>query len=66
MARRGLAIVFTLLGVAVFVSLVGLMALYFLVGRAARPTRKYNAMSPTSENEHGDTEQAVPSAASRP
>lgn len=33
MARRGLAIVFTLLGVAVFVSLIGLFALYFLIGR---------------------------------
>jgi protease-4 len=33
MARRGLVIVFTLLGVAIFVSLVGLAALYFLVGR---------------------------------
>jgi protease-4 len=33
MARRGLVIVFTLLGVAVFVSLVGLAGLYFLIGR---------------------------------
>jgi protease-4 len=33
MARRGLVVVFTLLGVAVFVSLVGLAGLYFLVGR---------------------------------
>jgi protease-4 len=33
MARRGFAIVFTLLGVAVFVSLVGIVGLYLLVGR---------------------------------
>src|SRR5262245_4022958 len=33
MARRGLAIVLTLLGVAVFVSLSGLAVLYFFIGR---------------------------------
>ena len=33
MARRGLAVIFTLLGIAVFVSFVGLAAMYFLVGR---------------------------------
>ena len=33
MARRGLVVVFTLLGAAIFVSLVGLAALYFFIGR---------------------------------
>jgi len=33
MARRGFAILFTLLGVAFFISVVGFAALYFLVGR---------------------------------
>jgi len=33
MARRGFAILFTLLGAAVFVSVIGFAALYFLVGR---------------------------------
>jgi protease IV len=33
MAKRGLAIVFTLLGLAVFVSVIGFLALYLLVGR---------------------------------
>src|SRR5215211_3355949 len=33
MARRGFAILFTLLGVAVFVSLLGFTALYLLFGR---------------------------------
>ena len=34
MARRGITIVFTLLGIAVGVSLAGLVALYLLIGRA--------------------------------
>ncbi|HUR33529.1 MAG TPA: signal peptide peptidase SppA [Vicinamibacterales bacterium] len=34
MAKRGLAIVFTLIGVAVVLSIAGFVALYFLVGRA--------------------------------
>ena len=42
MARRGLAIIFTLLGIAVFVSFVGLAAMYFLVGR--RPSVPSNAV----------------------
>jgi protease-4 len=33
MARRGFTIVFTLLGIAVFVSMAGFAAIYFLVGR---------------------------------
>src|SRR3954469_24353807 len=33
MARRGFALLFTLLGVAFFISIVGFAALYFLVGR---------------------------------
>ena len=33
MARRGFAILFTLLGVALFVSIVGFALLYLLVGR---------------------------------
>jgi hypothetical protein len=33
MARRGFAILFTLLGVAFFISIVGFTALYFLFGR---------------------------------
>jgi protease-4 len=33
MARRGLVIIFTLLGIAVFVSFIGLAAMYFLIGR---------------------------------
>ena len=36
MARRGLAIIFTILGAAVVVSLAGLAILYFLVGREPR------------------------------
>src|SRR5262245_7235898 len=42
MARRGLAIVFTLLGVAVFVSLFGLAVLYFFIGR--QPSVPSNAV----------------------
>jgi protease-4 len=42
MARRGLAIIFTLLGIAVFVSLFGLAAVYFLVGR--QPSVPSNAV----------------------
>src|SRR5579872_1485148 len=33
MARRGIAVIFTLLGIAVFVSLAGFALLYFVVGR---------------------------------
>ena len=33
MARRGLTLLFTLLGIAVFVSITGLVAMYFLFGR---------------------------------
>ena len=33
MARRGIAIVFTLLGIAVFISLIGLVGIYLLIGR---------------------------------
>jgi len=33
MARRGIAIVFTLLGIAVFISLIGLVGIYLMVGR---------------------------------
>jgi protease IV len=33
MARRGIAIIFTLLGIALFVSIAGFVAVYFLVGR---------------------------------
>src|SRR5438132_1094500 len=34
MARRGFAILFTLLGIAVFISIVGFVAIYVLFGRA--------------------------------
>ena len=33
MARRGFGVIFTLLGIAVFVSIAGFMLLYALVGR---------------------------------
>jgi protease-4 len=33
MARRGIAVVFTLLGIAVFISLIGLVGIYLMVGR---------------------------------
>jgi protease IV len=42
MARRGIAIVFTLLGVALFISLAGFVALYFLFGR--QPSVPTNAV----------------------
>src|SRR5260221_3945554 len=42
MARRGIAIVFTLLGVAFFISIAGFIALYFLFGR--QPSVPTNAV----------------------
>jgi protease IV len=42
MARRGIAIIFTLLGLALFLSIAGFVALYFLVGR--EPSVASNSM----------------------
>jgi protease-4 len=56
MARRGLAIIFTLLGVAVFVSLIGFVALYFFIGR--EPSVPSNAV--LTLNVGGDLAEVAP------
>lgn len=57
MARRGLAIVFTLLGVAFFISLAGFVALYLLFGRG--PSIPSNALLTLSIG--GDLAEVAPS-----
>src|SRR6187455_240534 len=57
MARRGLAIIFTLLGVAFLISLAGFVALYFLFGR--EPSVPSNALLTLSVG--GDLAEVAPS-----
>ena len=57
MARRGLAIIFTLLGVAFFISLAGFVALYFLFGR--EPSVPSNALLTLAVG--GDLAEVAPS-----